>query len=37
MQLFKNTTGKLTEISEKAFDLEKNLQKLTEDNLELIF
>lgn len=37
MQLFKNTTWKLTEISEKSFDLEKNLQKLTEENLELIF
>lgn len=37
MQLFKNTTGKLTEINEKSFDLEKDLQKLTEENLELIF
>lgn len=37
MQLFKNTTWKLTEINEKSFDLEKNLQKLTEENLELIF
>lgn len=37
MQLFKHTTGKLTEISEKSFDLEKDLQKLTETNLELIF
>jgi hypothetical protein len=37
MQLFKNTTWKLTEINEKSFDLEKDLQKLTEENLSLIF
>lgn len=37
MQLFKHTIGKLTEISEKSFDLERDLQKLTENNLELIF
>lgn len=37
MQIFKNSSWKLTEISEKAFDLEKDLQKLTEENLELIF
>lgn len=37
MQLFKNTTWKLTEISEKSFDLERDLQKLTEENIELIF
>lgn len=37
MQLFKNTSWRLSEINEKIFDLEKDLQKLTEDNLELIF
>lgn len=37
MQLFKNTTWKLSEINEKSFDLEKDLQKLTEENLSLIF
>lgn len=37
MQLFKNTSWKLTEVNEKSFDLEKDLQKLTEDNLNLIF
>lgn len=37
MQLFKNGLWKLTDISEKPFDLEKDLQKLTEENLELVF
>jgi hypothetical protein len=37
MQLFKNTSWKLTYIHENSFDLEKDLQKLTEENLELIF
>lgn len=37
MQLFKNSSWKLSEINEKQFDLEKDLQKLTEANLELIF
>lgn len=37
MQLFKNTWWKLIDINEKSFDLEKDLQKLTETNLELIF
>lgn len=37
MQLFKHTSGKLSEITEKSFDLERDLQSLTENNLELIF
>lgn len=37
MQLFKNTWWKLADINEKSFDLEKDLQKLTESNLELVF
>ncbi len=37
MQLFKNTSWKLSDINEKSFDLEKDLQALTESNLELVF
>lgn len=37
MALFKNTGGKLTEIDEKKIQLEKHIQKLTEDNLENVF
>jgi predicted transport protein len=37
MALFKNNNGKLQEIEEKKIDLEKDIQKLSEENLELIF
>ena len=37
MALFKNTSGTLREIGEKKIDLEKHIQKLSENNLESIF
>lgn len=37
MPIFKNTKGKLSSIKEKSIKLEKDIQKLTEDNLALIF
>ena len=37
MPLFKDEGGKLELVKEEKFDLEKNLQTLTEKNLELIF
>lgn len=37
MPLFKLSNNKLGEIEEKAIDLERNLQKLTETNLDEIF
>jgi len=37
MPLFKSEGDALIEIKEENFDLEKNLQKITEKNLELIF
>jgi predicted transport protein len=37
MAIFKNEGGKLTPVSEKKIGLEKNIQKLTEENLEIIF
>ncbi|MGB4768031.1 MAG: DUF5655 domain-containing protein [Candidatus Saccharimonas sp.] len=36
MALFKNTSDILTEIAEKPIQLEKHIQKLTEDNLETV-
>ena len=37
MLVFRNQKWNLTEINEKLFDLEKDLQKLTEENLSVIF
>lgn len=37
MSLYKNDSGKLVEINERNIKLEKNIQKLTEDNLRVIF
>lgn len=37
MPLFNETKGKLRLIKEEKFALEKDLQKLTEDNLEMVF
>ena len=37
MPIFKIEEGKLTPVSEKKISLEKNIQKLTEENLETIF
>ena len=37
MLLFKHANAKLTPVSESRFDLEKDLQKLAEGNLEAIF
>lgn len=37
MQLFRFKQGKFSPIREKKFDLERDLQKVTEDNLEQIF
>lgn len=36
MALFKNSSDTLTEITEKPIQLEKHIQKLTEDNLETV-
>lgn len=37
MPIFANTNGRLSKIKETPFDLEKDIQKLTEDNLQLLF
>ena len=37
MPIFTNTNGRLSKIKEEPFDLEKDIQKLTEDNLQLLF
>lgn len=37
MALFKNNSGTLIEIGEKQIQLEKHIQKLTEDNMRTIF
>jgi hypothetical protein len=37
MQIYKNNNGKLSQIQETGFELEKNMQRLTEENLENIF
>lgn len=37
MPIYKIDKSKLTPINEKAIDLEKDIQKLTEDNLEIVF
>lgn len=37
MAIYINTNGKLTPVSVKKFDLEKDIQKLTEQNLETLF
>lgn len=37
MALYKNVSGKLIEIKDIKIDLEKNIQKLTEDNLGEVF
>ena len=37
MALFSTKSGKLTEISEKNIKLEKDIQKLTEDNMSSVF
>lgn len=37
MALFKNNSGKLTEIGEKQIGLEKHIQQLTENNMQTIF
>ncbi len=37
MALFKNTDGKLKEISETKISLEKHIQQLCEENLEVVF
>jgi len=37
MPLFTNNSGKLTEITEKNIKLEKDIQKLTEDNMPTVF
>ncbi len=37
MAIYLNSDGKLVSVTEKKFDLEKDIQKLTEDNLETIF
>ena len=37
MPLFKNNNGDLEQIKETSFDLERKIQKITEDNLERIF
>lgn len=37
MPLFKDTNGKLQIVKEGKFELEKDLQKLTENNLNLVF
>lgn len=37
MALYKNSNGKLVEIGEQNIELEKHIQKLTEDNLKEVF
>ena len=37
MVLFKQNNGKLQSIKETSFELEKKIQKITEDNLRQIF
>lgn len=37
MAIFNIQSGKLVSIKEKNIDLEKNIQKLTEENLEIVF
>ena len=37
MQIYKNNNWKLNQIKEVWFELEKHMQKLTEDNMENIF
>lgn len=37
MAIYKNDSGKLTSINKSKFDLEKEIQKLTEENLDTIF
>lgn len=37
MPIFANTNGRLLKIKENPFDLEKDIHKLTEDNLQLLF
>lgn len=37
MSIFLNTNGKLLKIKELSFDLEKDIQKITEENLQSIF
>lgn len=37
MALFSNNSGKLNEIGEMSIKLEKDIQKLTEDNLKVVF
>lgn len=37
MPIFINNNGKLTKFKETEFDLEKDIRRLTEDNLEALF
>ena len=37
MLIYKNNNGKLSQVQEIWFELEKNMQKITEDNMESIF
>lgn len=37
MQIYKNNNWELSQIEETWFELEKHMQKLTEDNMENIF
>ena len=37
MAIFTNNSGKLTQINEKDIKLERDIQKLTEDNMETVF
>ena len=37
MAIYVNVGGKLTPVAEKKFDLEKDIQKLTEQNLDTLF
>ena len=37
MPIFSNNNGKLNLISEKPFDLEKDVQRLVESNLDTLF
>lgn len=37
MAIYSRTGGKLTPVQEKKFDLEKDIQRLTEENLDILF